>query len=164
MKSQAITEYGVALETVESETPLPTGSEVLVEITHCGVCHSDVHFHDGHFDMGGGNQLDVRGARQTPFTLGHEIEGIVSEIGEDVKGVKVGDRRVVYPWIGCGDCNDCNNGRENLCNGRALGSIFRAAFQPIASCRMSATALMPVTLRPAWPARICAPALPLMAR
>ena len=65
MKSQAITEYGVALETVESETPLPTGSEVLVEITHCGVCHSDVHFHDGHFDMGGGNQLDVRRAPDT---------------------------------------------------------------------------------------------------
>ena len=60
MKSQAITEYGAALETVESETPQPSGSEVLVEITHCGVCHSDVHFHDGHFDMGGGNQLDVR--------------------------------------------------------------------------------------------------------
>ncbi|MEL0150707.1 MAG: alcohol dehydrogenase catalytic domain-containing protein, partial [Rhodobiaceae bacterium] len=128
MKSQAITEYGAALEPVESETPQPSGSEVLVEISHCGVCHSDVHFHDGHFDMGGGNKLDVRGARQTPFTLGHEIEGTVIAIGDEVKDVKVGDRRVVYPWIGCGDCNDCNNGRENLCNGRALGVNLPGGF------------------------------------
>ena len=128
MKSQAITEYGAALQEVEAETPTPTGSEVLIEISHCGVCHSDVHFHDGHFDMGGGNQLDVRGARQTPFTLGHEIEGIVTAIGDDVKDVKVGDRRVIYPWIGCGDCNDCNNDRENLCNGRALGVNLPGGF------------------------------------
>lgn len=128
MKSQAITEYGAALQEVEAATPTPSGSEVLVEISHCGVCHSDVHFHDGHFDMGGGNKLDVRGARQTPFTLGHEIEGMVTAIGPDVKDVKVGDRKVVYPWIGCGDCNDCNNNRENLCNGRALGVNLPGGF------------------------------------
>jgi D-arabinose 1-dehydrogenase-like Zn-dependent alcohol dehydrogenase len=128
MKSQAITEYGAALQEVDAQTPAPTGSEVLVEISHCGVCHSDVHFHDGHFDMGDGNKLDVRGARQTPFTLGHEIEGIVSAIGPDVKDVAVGERRVIYPWIGCGKCNDCENGRENLCNGRALGVNLPGGF------------------------------------
>ena len=164
MKSQAITEYGAALEPVESETPQPSGSEVLVEISHCGVCHSDVHFHDGHFDMGGGNKLDVRGARQTPFTLGHEIEGTVIAIGDEVKDVKVGDRRVVYPWIGCGDCNDCNNGRENLCNGRAWALISQAVFRPIVWCHMSAIALMRVTLRRVWPALICARASPPIQR
>ena len=128
MKSQAITEYGAALSPVEAPTPTPTGSEVLVEITHCGVCHSDVHFHDGHFDMGDGNKLDVRGARQTPFTLGHEIEGVVTAIGEDVKHVEIGQRRVIYPWIGCGACNDCDNGREHLCNGRALGVNLPGGF------------------------------------
>lgn len=121
MKSQAIIEYGEALQEVDAETPTPQGSEVLLEVTHCGVCHSDVHFHDGYFDVGGGEKLDVRGARKPPFTLGHEIEGTVIAIGPDVKDVKVGERRVAYPWIGCGDCGDCNNGREHLCNGRALG-------------------------------------------
>ncbi len=121
MKSQAITEFGAPLTQVESETPVPTGSEVLIEVTHCGVCHSDVHFHDGHFDMGGGEKLDVRGARQPPFTLGHEIEGTVIGVGPGVKGMQIGDRKVVFPWIGCGACRDCDNGRENLCNGRALG-------------------------------------------
>ncbi len=128
MKSQAITEYGAALSPVEADTPTPSGQEVLIEITHCGVCHSDVHFHDGHFDMGGGEKLDVRGARQTPFTLGHEIEGIVSAIGPDVKDVKVGTRKVIYPWIGCGECHECDHGREHLCNGRALGVNLPGGF------------------------------------
>ena len=51
MKSEAIVEYGQALKIVESETPKPTGTEVLLKVTHCGVCHSDVHIHDGYFDM-----------------------------------------------------------------------------------------------------------------
>lgn len=121
MKTQAITEFGGPLSEVEIETPTPTGSEVLVEVSHCGVCHSDVHFHDGYFDVGDGEQLDVRAARQLPFTLGHEIEGVVVAVGPDVTNVAIGERKVVFPWIGCGDCSDCNNGRENLCNGRALG-------------------------------------------
>lgn len=115
MKSQAIVEYGQPLQEVESATPVPSGTEVLVKITHCGVCHSDVHLHDGHFDMGGGNQLDVRGGRKLPFTLGHEIEGEVIAVGPDAVGAKVGDMRVVFPWIGCGDCPTCNRGEEQLC-------------------------------------------------
>ena len=128
MKSHSITDYGQPLQPVESETPVPSGREVLVEITHCGVCHSDVHFHDGHFDMGGGEKLDVRGARQTPFTLGHEIEGTVIEVGPDVKNTRVGARTVVYPWIGCGDCPSCDRDEEHYCNGRALGVNLPGGF------------------------------------
>ena len=128
MKSQAIIEFGEALQEVEADTPTPQGSEVLLEVTHCGVCHSDVHFHDGYFDVGGGEKLDVRAARKPPFTLGHEIEGVVKAVGPDVKNVKLGERRVAYPWIGCGDCPDCANGRENLCNGRALGVNLPGGF------------------------------------
>ncbi len=116
MKSEAIVEYGQPLQLVESETPQPQGTEILLKVAHCGVCHSDVHIHDGHFDMGGGNKLDVRAGRKLPFTLGHEIEGEVVAVGADVKDVKVGDQRVAYPWIGCGDCPTCNRGEEQLCN------------------------------------------------
>ena len=128
MKSQSITDYGQPLKAVESETPTPFGREVLVEITHCGVCHSDVHFHDGYFDMGGGQKLDVRGARQTPFTLGHEIEGTVCAVGPEVKNIKIGDRTVVYPWIGCGNCSSCDRDEEHYCNGRALGVNLPGGF------------------------------------
>ena len=53
MKSEAIVELGKPLQTIESETPEPKGKEVLLKITHSGVCHSDVHIHDGYFDLGG---------------------------------------------------------------------------------------------------------------
>jgi D-arabinose 1-dehydrogenase-like Zn-dependent alcohol dehydrogenase len=116
MKSQAIVEYGQPLQEVTSETPQPKGTEVLLKVTHCGVCHSDVHLHDGYFDLGGGNKLDVRGGRKLPFTLGHEIEGEVVAIGDDAEGVTVGQRRVAFPWIGCGECPTCRRGEEHLCN------------------------------------------------
>ena len=116
MKSEAIVEYHQALKIVESETPKPQGSEVLLRVTHCGVCHSDVHIHDGYFDMGNGNKLDVRGGRQLPFTLGHEIEGEVVAVGPDAQDVEIGAHRVAYPWIGCGECPTCNRGDEHLCN------------------------------------------------
>ena len=122
MKSQAITEYGQPLHETMSNTPEPQGGEVLVRVSHCGVCHSDVHLHDGYFDMGGGNKLDVRGGRKLPFTLGHEIEGTVEAVGPDVKDIKPGDHYVVYPWIGCGACPICERGDEHLClKPRALG-------------------------------------------
>ena len=104
MKSEAIVDYGQPLKEIVSETPQPKGTEVLLKVTHCGVCHSDVHLHDGYFDLDGGNKLDVRGGRKLPFTLGHEIEGEVIAIGEDAEGVTIGQRRVAFPWIGCGQC------------------------------------------------------------
>ncbi len=116
MYCEAIVDYGAPLQRVELDTPVPQGSEVLIEVTECGVCHSDVHLHDGYFGMGGDNKLDVRAGRKLPFALGHEIGGRVVAIGPDVKGVKVGDRRVAYPWIGCGACPACARGDEHLCN------------------------------------------------
>ncbi|MGM0633112.1 MAG: alcohol dehydrogenase catalytic domain-containing protein, partial [Pseudomonadota bacterium] len=50
---------GAPLERREEETPRPRGSEVLVKMEACGVCHSDIHLHDGHFDLGNDKQLDV---------------------------------------------------------------------------------------------------------
>ncbi|AXS40600.1 alcohol dehydrogenase [Breoghania sp. L-A4] len=115
MQNQSIIEYGAPLAETSAETPAPTGTEVLIQINHCGVCHSDVHIHDGHFDLGGGKQLDVRAGRELPFTLGHEIEGSVCAMGPDATGVTIGKRAVVYPWIGCGDCPTCAEGDEHLC-------------------------------------------------
>lgn len=127
MKSQAITHYGAPLEEIETAQPEPQDSEVVVEISHCGVCHSDVHIHDGHFDFGNGKKLDMTG-KPLPFTLGHEIEGTVIAIGPNVEDVKIGDRKVVYPWIGCGDCPMCDRGEEHICNTRALGVNLPGGF------------------------------------
>ena len=117
MKSYQITSWGQPLEELEVPIPKPTGSEVLIKITSCGVCHSDIHIWDGFFDLGGGKRitLEERGLG-LPFTMGHEPVGEVVELGPDATGVSVGDKRIVYPWIGCGTCKVCKDNNELLCN------------------------------------------------
>ncbi len=115
MQAEQIIEYGAPLASHTLAPPVPQGTEVLVKISRCGVCHSDVHIHDGHFDMGAGNKADIRAGRTLPFTLGHEIVGEVVALGPEATDVKLGDRRVVYPWIGCRSCPTCKRGLEHLC-------------------------------------------------
>ena len=122
MLSYQLESFGKPLAQVLRETPAPQGSEVIVKVASCGVCHSDVHLHDGYFDLGDGNKLDMTRTLQPPRTLGHEIAGTVVAVGPDATGASVGDRRVVFPWIGCGKCSLCLAGNEHLCNApRALG-------------------------------------------
>lgn len=115
MRSHQVVACGKPLAWNEDPTPEPSGEEVLVRVDACGVCHSDLHLWEGYFDLGGGNRLDVSRGRPLPFTLGHEIVGEVVAVGSRVEGAAVGDRRVVYPWIGCGDCAVCASGQEHLC-------------------------------------------------
>ncbi|PCJ27109.1 MAG: alcohol dehydrogenase [SAR86 cluster bacterium] len=126
MISYQTTTPGADLLRVESETPVPTGTEVLVKTVACGVCHSDIHMHEGVFELGNDKRLDVH---REGMVLGHEIFGEVVAVGPEAEGVQVGDRRVVYPWIGCGDCAACNRGDEQLCTpGRAIGIVVRGGF------------------------------------
>ena len=114
--------FGKPLAQALRETPQPTGSEVLVRVGSCGLCHSDLHLHEGYFDLGNGHKLDLSRGIAPPRVLGHEIAGTVVAVGSEASGVAVGDRRVVYPWIGCGSCGACKSGDEELCGpARALG-------------------------------------------
>jgi D-arabinose 1-dehydrogenase-like Zn-dependent alcohol dehydrogenase len=114
--SVQITEWGEPLEHREYDTPVPTGTEVLIRITACGVCHSDLHIWSGGFDMGEGVKanLEARGVA-LPLTMGHEPIGEVAAVGPDAEGVAPGDARIVFPWIGCRACPACERGEENLC-------------------------------------------------
>ncbi len=116
MISYQILEHGKPLQKVLAETPKPQGTEVLMRVTRAGVCHSDLHIWEGYFDLGGGKRFYVkeRGC-VPPFTLGHEPFGVVEALGPRARGVKVGDRRLVYPWIGCGKCAVCKAGQDNYC-------------------------------------------------
>ena len=116
MISYQIVEHGRPLQKVLAETPKPQGSEVLMRVTRAGVCHSDLHIWEGYFDLGGGKRFYVkeRGCIP-PFTLGHEPFGMVEALGPRARGVKVGDKRLVYPWIGCGKCAVCKSGQDNYC-------------------------------------------------
>ena len=121
MKSYVVREFGAELAAVEAPTPVPAGSEVLVEVRHCGVCHTDVHLREGWFDLGNGKRLASKLA--LPHVLGHEIEGEVVACGPGAGAVATGARYAVFPWIGCGRCSACRRGEENVCLGetRQLG-------------------------------------------
>ena len=113
MKAYQVTENGKPLKEKNFETPSPKGKEVLIKTIACGVCHSDVHIHDGYFDLGGGAKLPT--PLLEPLTMGHEVFGEIVAIGKEVSKVKVGEKYVIYPWIGCGDCELCNNDKTHYC-------------------------------------------------
>jgi D-arabinose 1-dehydrogenase-like Zn-dependent alcohol dehydrogenase len=115
MRSFMLTGFGEPLREQHAPLPEPAGSEVLLKVDACGVCHSDLHLWEGWFDLGGGKQLDIRPSLKLPRALGHEIAGTVIAVGPDAREARPGDRRVVYPWIGCGDCARCASGEEHLC-------------------------------------------------
>jgi len=100
---------------IELPTPEPTGAEVRLRVTHSGVCHSDVHLREGSWSLGRAGEMDLTAGQRYPLIMGHEAVGVVEAVGPDVQGVAVGDLRLVYPWIGCGACEECRAGRENLC-------------------------------------------------
>jgi len=121
---------GQPLQLNEQPTPQPTGTQVLLKVLAAGVCHSDLHLADGYFDLGGGNKLslEARGMK-LPVTLGHENVGEVVAFGPEAKGVKVGDRRLAHPWIGCGTCAPCRRNEENHCTAmRSLGVFSNGGY------------------------------------
>ncbi len=124
MRAWAVVENGQPLKEIELPTPEPKGTEVLLEVTHCGVCHSDLHIWEGYYDVGGGQKMSLKDRGVSlPLAMGHEIVGRVAKLGPDAKGVKVGDIRIVFPWLGCGTCETCLAEEDNMCTvaARSLG-------------------------------------------
>ena len=118
--------FGGPIEPVARELPDPKGAEVVVEISHCGVCHTDVHVHEGSYDLGGGRTMRFSERGVTPpITLGHEIVGRAVAAGPDAT-IELGTRVSVYPWIGCGNCFRCDEENDHLCADAAFLGIFRA--------------------------------------
>jgi L-idonate 5-dehydrogenase len=126
--------HGPRLLTLD-EVPEPDigASDVLVAVRHVGLCGSDKHyFADGRC----GSYVP-----QAPFALGHEFSGVVAAIGDQVNGVKPGDRVAVDPLLACGQCPVCRSGHANLCpEKRYMGS---AAAWPHVDGGLSATVAVP---------------------
>ena len=126
---QSLVAYGQPLCETVVDCPAPRGTEVLVRIERCGVCHSDLHLQDGYFALGADKRLDITKDRPLPFTLGHEIAGVIEGAGEAAEGVVLGKPVAIYPWIGCGACAACKAGEENLCsNHRHVGISVDGGF------------------------------------
>ena len=119
-------QHGQPLELVERDVPVPQGSEVLLRVKAAGLCHTDLHLWEGHYDLGGGKKLMLsdRGIKP-PLTLSHEIVGEV--VGG--AGAQVGKTMLVHPWIGCGECAACQRGEENICiKPQSLGVVRPGGF------------------------------------
>ena len=117
-----LTGFGQALQPAEKPLPQPDGSEVLLKVLACGVCHSDLHVQDGSIDLGNNEVVSFAARTKFPLTLGHETTGEVVAMGPDAKGVAIGDKCLVCGWIGCGECSFCKRGEEHLClDSRFLG-------------------------------------------
>ena len=106
MKSRAAVafEAGKPLQMVEIDVAPPQKGEVLVKITHTGVCHTDA------FTLSGDDPEGI-----FPAVLGHEGAGIVVEVGEGVTSVKPGDHVIPLYTAECGECLFCKSGKTNLC-------------------------------------------------
>lgn len=129
MRRQSLVAYGQPLCETIVDCPTPRGTEVLVRVERCGVCHSDLHLQDGYFELGGERRLDITKDRPLPFTLGHEIAGVIEATGGDAADAIVGRRVAIYPWIGCGSCPACRAGEENMCSShRHLGIAADGGF------------------------------------
>lgn len=110
----------LVIEDINIDKPGP--SEVLLQTVHAGLCHSDLHFMEGHWQT------------KLPAVMGHESAGIVQAVGDDVDYVKPGDRVITCLSLFCGKCHQCLTGHPNRCQdphavSRAKGAAPRLTNQ-----------------------------------
>ncbi|TWT57761.1 Sorbitol dehydrogenase [Thalassoglobus neptunius] len=108
MKAMLLTEYK-HLEVTEMPEPEIGDRDVLVEVRACGICGSDIHGYDG-----------SSGRRIPPLIMGHEAAGVITRLGPEVEGFKVGDRVTFDSTVSCGQCQFCRAGSINLCDNRTV--------------------------------------------
>lgn len=106
MKAMLLEVPGGPLVFRDVALPSPSAGQLLVKVTACAVCRTDLHVLDG----------DLPNPK-LPLIPGHEIVGVVEALGDGVNGFQTG-QRVGVPWLGwtCGVCHYCRSGRENLCD------------------------------------------------
>jgi 6-hydroxycyclohex-1-ene-1-carbonyl-CoA dehydrogenase len=108
-----------ALKIEDMDIPSPGDGEVLVKVSACGVCHTDLHY----IDHG------VPTFKKPPVILGHEASGTIEETGKNVSHFEKGARVLIPPVFTCGKCEMCRTGRENICfNMIMLGNHIDGAY------------------------------------
>jgi len=114
MKAVRLVEPGRPLEMQEIAIPPLGPGDVRVRIKAAGICHSDAHYRAGTADV-----------EPLPLTLGHEVAGIVEEVGSHVSHLKTGDRVCLHYMVTCGHCDYCNRGSEQFCTSGAMLGKYR---------------------------------------
>ena len=118
MKAVRMVQVGRPLQMQEIPVPVIAEGDILVRVRAAGICHSDAHYRAGRSPV-----------RPLPMTLGHEVAGVVEQIGAQVASVKVGDRVCLHYNITCGDCYYCSTGNEQFCGkGLMLGHYTNGGY------------------------------------
>ncbi len=104
MKAVQIVEIGAPLQEREVMLPKVGERDVLVRVRAAGICHSDAHYRAGNSPVA-----------PLPITPGHEVAGVIEEVGSQVTNVQVGDRVCLHYLTTCGDCHYCALGSEQFC-------------------------------------------------
>jgi propanol-preferring alcohol dehydrogenase len=141
MRAAVLREFAGPITIEEVPTPEPGQGEVLIKVTACGVCHSDLHLAGGDWDM-------LRPITKMPLIGGHEIAGVVASLGKGVTDLKIGDR-VGVPWLHwtCGECEYCLSGRETLCGKQKItGCTVDGGFAEYLKAPASHVAELPAAL------------------
>ncbi len=105
------------IEIQEVAEPVPGPGEVKIAVAYCCICGSDSHMFFGPLVVNGPHPLS---GKAPPFPLGHEVSGVVTEVGVEVTRFKPGDRVAVQPVVSCGHCYACQKGWYNLCQTRGM--------------------------------------------
>jgi len=113
MKAARLRAYGTPLRIDEVPTPAPGPGQVVVAVQGAGFCHSDIHVIDGEIPI----------LPRLPMILGHENAGVVAAVGSGVRTVGVGQSVAVFGGWGCGQCNLCVTGHEQLCETPAWAGL-----------------------------------------
>src|ERR1700733_9212114 len=117
MRAAVLHEFGQPLSLEDIPRPVPQDDEVLLQVEACGVCHSDLHLIRGDWPA-------FAKLIKHPLTPGHEVVGRVVELGRLVSEELL-NQRVGVPWVfwSCGTCTNCREGRENICQNRAITGV-----------------------------------------
>lgn len=104
MKALRLTAIGSPLEEADVEIPSISAHDVLIRVKAAGICHSDAHYRSG-----------VSPVSFLPLTLGHEVAGVVEQVGPEVQSFAPGDRVCVHYLVTCGECAFCQAGTQQFC-------------------------------------------------
>lgn len=105
MRAVRLVEVGKPLEMQEIPPPSVGERDVLVRVRAAGICHSDAHYRSG-----------LSPVRPLPMTLGHEVAGIIEQVGKQVRSSIVGQRVCLHYNITCGNCHHCSTGNDQFCD------------------------------------------------
>lgn len=110
MQAIRLVEPGQPLQFLDLPDPTPGANEIVVDVQRAGICHTDAHYRAG------------TGKTNLPITLGHEVAGVVSAVGDGVTDIREGQRVALHYLLSCGECPRCKRHGEQFCpTGEMLG-------------------------------------------